>query len=34
MIHEMAYREAREFLSAFRAKGSAAKLADILGTSH
>ncbi|MRR06995.1 MAG: fructose-bisphosphate aldolase [Deltaproteobacteria bacterium] len=34
MIHEMAYREAREFLSAFRAKGSAAKLADILETSH
>jgi fructose-bisphosphate aldolase class II len=30
MIHEMAYREAREFLTAFRAKGSAAKLAAIL----
>ena len=34
MIHEMAYREAREFLAAFRAKGSAAKLANILGKSR
>jgi fructose-bisphosphate aldolase class II len=34
MIHEMAYREAREFFTAFRAKGSAAKLAAILRTSH
>ncbi|HOP39598.1 MAG TPA: class II fructose-bisphosphate aldolase [Geobacteraceae bacterium] len=31
MIHEMAYREARDFLTAFRAKDSAAKLAMILG---
>jgi fructose-bisphosphate aldolase, class II len=30
-IHELAYREAREFLMAFRAKGSATKLADALG---
>jgi fructose-bisphosphate aldolase class II len=29
-IHEMAYREAREFLNAFYAKGSATKLADAL----
>ncbi|MRR54925.1 MAG: fructose-bisphosphate aldolase [Deltaproteobacteria bacterium] len=34
MIHEMAYREAREFLAAFRAKGSAAKLAKILERSR
>jgi fructose-bisphosphate aldolase class II len=34
MIHEMAYREAREFLTAFRAKGSASKLAAILGSSR
>ena len=34
MIHEMAYREAKEFLTAFRAKGSAAKLADIRGKSR
>lgn len=34
MIHEMAYREAREFLAAFRAKGSASKLANILGKSR
>ena len=31
MIHEMAYREAKEFLTAFRAKGSASRLAAILG---
>lgn len=30
-IHEMATREAREFISAFHAKGSASKLADSLG---
>jgi fructose-bisphosphate aldolase class II len=30
MIHEMAYREAREFFTAFRAKGSASKLAVLL----
>ena len=30
MIHEMAYREAREFITAFRAKGSASKLAGLL----
>lgn len=29
-IHEMAYREAREFITAFRAKGSASKLAGLL----
>jgi fructose-bisphosphate aldolase class II len=29
-IHEMAYREAREFLTAFYAKGSATKLAVAL----
>ncbi len=29
-IQEMAYREAREFISAFRAKGSAGKLAGLL----
>ncbi|HEX2769642.1 MAG TPA: class II fructose-bisphosphate aldolase [Geobacteraceae bacterium] len=29
-IHEMAYREAKEFLTAFRAKGSASRLADLL----
>lgn len=34
MIHEMAYREAREFLAAFRAKGSASKLANILEKSR
>lgn len=30
MIHEMAYREAKEFLTAFGAKGSAAKLAELI----
>lgn len=30
MIHEMAYREAKELLTAFRAKGSAARLISIL----
>ncbi len=30
-IHEMAYREAREFLIAFHARGSATKLAEALG---
>jgi fructose-bisphosphate aldolase class II len=30
-IHEMAYREAKEFLLAFRAKGSATRLAQALG---
>jgi len=30
MIHEMAYREAREFIIAFRAKGSAGRLAGLL----
>lgn len=34
MIHEMAYREARDFLTAFRAKDSAAKLAMFLGKSR
>ncbi|RQW83349.1 MAG: fructose-bisphosphate aldolase [Geobacter sp.] len=34
MIHEMAYREAKEFLTAFRAKGSASKLAAIRGKSR
>jgi fructose-bisphosphate aldolase class II len=29
-IHEMAYREAKEFLTAFRAKGSASKLSSLL----
>ena len=29
-IHEMAYREARDFITAFRAKGSAGKLARLL----
>jgi len=29
-IHEMAYREAKEFLTAFRAKGSASRLAGLL----
>jgi fructose-bisphosphate aldolase class II len=29
-IHDMAYREAKEFLLAFRAKGSAARLAQAL----
>jgi fructose-bisphosphate aldolase, class II len=29
-IHEMAYREAREFLTAFRAKGSASRLSGLL----
>lgn len=29
-IHELAYREAREFLTAFRAKGSATKLTETL----
>lgn len=29
-IHEMAYREAKEFLTAFRAKGSASKLAHLV----
>jgi fructose-bisphosphate aldolase class II len=29
-IHEMAYREARDFITAFRAKGSASKLAGLL----
>ena len=28
-IHEMAYREAKEFLTAFRAKGSASRLAGL-----
>lgn len=30
MIHDMAYREAKEFLTAFGAKGSAAKLAEFI----
>ncbi|HEY6874076.1 MAG TPA: class II fructose-bisphosphate aldolase [Geobacteraceae bacterium] len=30
-IHEMAYREAKEFLTAFNSKGSAGKLSDLLG---
>ncbi len=30
LIEDMAYREAREFITAFRAKGSAGKLADLL----
>jgi fructose-bisphosphate aldolase class II len=30
MIHDMAYREAKEFLTAFRAKGSATRLAQAL----
>lgn len=30
MIHELAYREARDFITAFRAKGSAGKLAGLL----
>jgi len=34
MIHEMAYREAKEFITAFRAKGSASRLATILGKSR
>lgn len=34
MINEMAYREAKEFLIAFRAKGSASKLAALLGTNR
>jgi fructose-bisphosphate aldolase class II len=29
-IHDMAYREAREFLTAFHAKGSASKLTSLL----
>ncbi len=33
LIHEMAYREAREFLTAFYAKGSATKLAQALRNS-
>jgi len=33
-IHELAYREAREFLSAFHAKGSASKLASLLKDAH
>lgn len=33
-IHEMAYREAKEFLTAFGAKGSASKLAQSLGNTH
>ncbi|MGA7826573.1 MAG: class II fructose-bisphosphate aldolase [Geobacteraceae bacterium] len=31
MINDMAYREAKEFLTAFRARGSASKLAAIMG---
>jgi fructose-bisphosphate aldolase class II len=31
-IHEMAYREARDFITAFRAKGSASKLVGLLGS--
>jgi fructose-bisphosphate aldolase, class II len=34
MIIEMAYREAKEFITAFRAKGSASRLAAILGKSR
>jgi len=30
MIHEMAFREARDFLNAFRARGSASRLAEVL----
>ena len=30
MINDMAYREAKEFLTAFRAKGSATRLAERL----
>jgi fructose-bisphosphate aldolase class II len=30
MIHDMAYREARDFITAFRAKGSAGRLASLL----
>lgn len=33
-IHDMAYREAREFLMAFRAKGSATRLAEAIGRSR
>ena len=34
MIHDMAYREAKEFLTAFRAKGSASRLARALESGH
>ncbi len=34
LINEMAYREAREFLTAFRAKGSATRLAQRLGATR
>jgi fructose-bisphosphate aldolase, class II len=34
MIHEMAYREAKEFITAFRAKGSASRLAASLEKSR
>jgi len=33
-IHDMAYREAREFLQAFHAKGSASRLAAAIGNSQ
>lgn len=33
-IHDMACREAREFLTAFRAKGSASKLASLMKEAH
>jgi len=33
-IHDMAYREAREFLQAFHAKGSASRLAAAIGNSR
>jgi len=33
-IHEMAYREARDFLIAFHAKGSASRLAQTLGSAQ
>lgn len=34
LIAEMAYREAREFIAAFHGKGSATRLAHLLGTSR
>jgi fructose-bisphosphate aldolase class II len=34
LIAEMAYREAREFISAFHGKGSASRLAGLLGSSR
>lgn len=33
-IHDMSYREAKEFITAFRAKGSASRLAGVLGQAH